>query len=257
MLTKGIFQHSCLLPHWEQTGSCFHLISCHQPFVPLVSHTLGNLCKFWKKQSIRAAAAQHIPYSSPLEQDRSDHRTSMPPHAIGSGLLVALQDRGAGIQPVGSGCPTRAPAQTPELCVSQTGQALRELLKNHICKQTESLRANTQRVQQGCKVPREGRRLKRAKGMSLRVSMYLLRSLLGLPWSSDLAQEPCMHCKEGAVGWDTNIFIQHILNQNSPVGFYLRERSTFFLESKGSNGHYMVPAARQKLPESSGIKYIY
>lgn len=91
---------------------------------------------------------------------------------------------------MGSGCPTRAPAQTPELCVSQTGQALRELLKNHICEQTESLR-----VQQGCEAPGEGRRLKRAKGVSLRISMCLLRSLLGLPWSSDLAQEPCTHCR--------------------------------------------------------------
>lgn len=110
---------------------------------------------------------------------------------------------------------------------------------------------------QGCKVPGECRRQERTKGTSLKVSMHILRNLLELPWSSDLAQEPCMHCTGGAVRWDTNIFIQHILKQNSPFDFILRGRSTYFLESKSSNGHCMVPAARQEFPKSSGIKYSY
>lgn len=90
-----MLQHSSL-----GTDSCFHLISCHQPFVSLVSCTLGNL-QILEEMEHKSGSCLAHPFLQSLGTGQVRPQDINAPSCHRLWILVALQDRGAGILPWG------------------------------------------------------------------------------------------------------------------------------------------------------------
>lgn len=204
MLTKGTFQQSCLLPHWEQRAALTPS-PVTNPLYPLVSCTLGNLCKFWKKWSIRRGAASTS--LVPVPWDRTGQTTGHQcPLMLELWITAGTPGQGCWDPACGVRLPNTSPCWTPQLCVSQTGWALRELLKNQTCEQTIT---QSQHPKGAAGLQGSWRGQKAGKGKGREPEGFHVSSQEHSRTALELRPGTrALHTLQGeALRWDTNIFI--------------------------------------------------